>query len=920
MANSLAAAMQADVFDREKCSRLLSTRLQIVNLKALLREESLPVSGAKAVLVDRIVSHLSGLRQRQDAHAYNSLRARMLNMASPSSRASADATLMANGTPTSTSNYIVPSASRSQPVGPQLGPRMGGSTFSTPIRNASSPHTSSRPAGAHQAQSSSGRPSSASGSVGRVNGGGMVGSQAIMRFKNDPFYTFVEAQCSLIDVPNGQRQTTRNQFQLTSRAVDLLRSDARHRLYLVSGNTFAWAGQALLMDFPNAFSLTVNGNDVRITSRGIRKKPGTIPPVDVTAYCNKTATANNRFELFYTEESMKRLQLQIHLVQTKSIEELIEQVKKGRVIAKDSVIQRFRASADDDDGIELGSFDLSLRDSFSGMRIQTPCRSFNCKHNQCFDLLSWLSFNQSTPQWVCPICEVDIGTINAVGVDKYFEEILTTVSSSIDHVTVDPLGNWRLPGADNAPPPQANPAAPLNGGIPEIKSSPPPNDRVLPQVYAIDDSDDEPEQPTAPAVTTAPAAINTPVSPPFVAPQIRDRPSTPIISSSRGSANAPITIDLTSDTDEEDEAERPNKRARIEPTAVELDSSSSDAAPANHTRYVAPPQQNLTPTPQQIDSAQPQPLQRQPSNTTHSHLPSIANTFDRDLPLGSRETSHALGPGALRGGEQIANGRPWYLEPRSKYATASGQDTVNREVQLAYANDRVATSENGGNSSTEATRSVWTLGRTLPPFPNGPRVHQRSPPTSAHRMPLPLHRTTSRDDADLVSGQAASWLGLHARSQGRADRAADDGGLVGAHRDKEHTPSAVDTRSLPERPRPELVSPEQAPSRTAGATLPKSEVRPRANFDTLDWEGHASINGDSPAPSSRVAPLSGQAHGLPSTNGLPNGNGNGNGSSNGANSMPSTLANDNDPWQSLNSDMFDDDDTLSSQWSIPGPE
>jgi hypothetical protein len=47
---------------------------------------------------------------------------------------------------------------------------------------------------------------------------------------------------------------------------------------------------------------------------------------------------------------------------------------------------------------------LSLKCPLSTLRIELPCRSIACKHNQCFDATSYLQLQEQGPTWLCPIC------------------------------------------------------------------------------------------------------------------------------------------------------------------------------------------------------------------------------------------------------------------------------------------------------------------------------------------------------------------------------------------------------------------------------------------------------------------------------------------------------------------------------------
>jgi E3 SUMO-protein ligase PIAS1 len=107
------------------------------------------------------------------------------------------------------------------------------------------------------------------------------------------------------------------------------------------------------------------------------------------------------------------------------------------------------AKANDPD-IEVGSSVMSLKDPISTLRINTPCRSTVCTHNQCFDAESFLQLQEQAPTWTCPICNKTI-SYEALAVDQYVEQILSKVRNA-DQVTIQPNGDWST--EKDTPPPK----------------------------------------------------------------------------------------------------------------------------------------------------------------------------------------------------------------------------------------------------------------------------------------------------------------------------------------------------------------------------------------------------------------------------------------------------------------------------------
>ena len=55
--------------------------------------------------------------------------------------------------------------------------------------------------------------------------------------------------------------------------------------------------------------------------------------------------------------------------------------------------------------MEIVSDSVSLKCPLGLMRIREPCRGACCRHLQCFDLATFLTFAESTSRWECPVCD-----------------------------------------------------------------------------------------------------------------------------------------------------------------------------------------------------------------------------------------------------------------------------------------------------------------------------------------------------------------------------------------------------------------------------------------------------------------------------------------------------------------------------------
>ena len=112
----------------------------------------------------------------------------------------------------------------------------------------------------------------------------------------------------------------------------------------------------------------------------------------------------------------------VNLVKRHPVEELVGKLKSGRTITKEQVIRESRLlhsqeptlpiltvgflviTNSEDPEIVATSSIMSLKCPLSTLRIDVPCRSSVCSHNQCFDASSFLQLQEQAPTWTCPVC------------------------------------------------------------------------------------------------------------------------------------------------------------------------------------------------------------------------------------------------------------------------------------------------------------------------------------------------------------------------------------------------------------------------------------------------------------------------------------------------------------------------------------
>ncbi|KAH6684160.1 PINIT domain-containing protein [Halenospora varia] len=200
--------------------------------------------------------------------------------------------------------------------------------------------------------------------------------------------------------------------------------------------------------FPHQSELKVNGGEIKANLRGLKNKPGSTRPVDITKELRlKISNYVNTVEMTYAltqkaGEVSQRFYVALYAVKAIPVEDLASVLKVGKKITEKTVLEDMLNKSRDTDIVTTASV-LSLKCPLSTLRIDLPCRSISCRHNQCFDATSYLQLQEQGPTWLCPICN-NSAPFNNLMVDEYVLNILKSTSRSVDQVTIQPDGKWSL--------------------------------------------------------------------------------------------------------------------------------------------------------------------------------------------------------------------------------------------------------------------------------------------------------------------------------------------------------------------------------------------------------------------------------------------------------------------------------------------
>ncbi|KAJ6024503.1 hypothetical protein N7540_005300 [Penicillium herquei] len=269
-------------------------------------------------------------------------------------------------------------------------------------------------------------------------------------FKDSPFFTILAPLTPVVECKI--REQTRDSVELkvflSQTHVAELEKDPNLRV-MVYCTADSGLKQFTKSDiaFPHQVELKANLDEVKANLRGLKNKPGTTQPADVSSYLRRKVNYPNNIVMTYAL-TQKKFFVLANMVKQHPVEELVAQLKSRKLISKEQVLREMKNRAEDSDIVATSSI-MSLKCPLSTLRIQVPCRSVVCTHNQCFDASSFLQLQKQAPTWTCPVCAKST-SFESLQVDQYVDEILKSTESEVDQVVVEPNGDWSQPDNSNA--------------------------------------------------------------------------------------------------------------------------------------------------------------------------------------------------------------------------------------------------------------------------------------------------------------------------------------------------------------------------------------------------------------------------------------------------------------------------------------
>lgn len=140
---------------------------------------------------------------------------------------------------------------------------------------------------------------------------------------------------------NNNRHTVKNTVILNTAQVDQLATDPRLRclVYCSALDPLTAFNSQTEIAFPQQVELRVNNDPVSgLNLRGLKNRPGSTRPADITSQILKKAHYRNDVSLTYACTN-KEFAFLVQLVKTDTVEVLVEKLRRGDCIEKEAVIR-----------------------------------------------------------------------------------------------------------------------------------------------------------------------------------------------------------------------------------------------------------------------------------------------------------------------------------------------------------------------------------------------------------------------------------------------------------------------------------------------------------------------------------------------------------------------------------------------------
>ncbi|KAF8940295.1 SUMO ligase siz1 [Dissophora ornata] len=117
-----------------------------------------------------------------------------------------------------------------------------------------------------------------------------------------------------------------------------LKKGPEYQLMVFCGWADGPTNTPVLMEFPHVCEIKVNGKLLEANLRGMKNKPGTVSPANITRLCRLETGDSNKVEFIYAN-STKRYYASTHVVKKFSVESIVAEIERGKFLSKEKMLR-----------------------------------------------------------------------------------------------------------------------------------------------------------------------------------------------------------------------------------------------------------------------------------------------------------------------------------------------------------------------------------------------------------------------------------------------------------------------------------------------------------------------------------------------------------------------------------------------------
>ncbi|ONH65324.1 E3 SUMO-protein ligase SIZ1 [Cyberlindnera fabianii] len=543
-------------------------------------------------------------------------------------------------------------------------------------------------------------------------------------FRENPFFVLkklVTPHAGLCPKAPEGRGTGSLTFTLSDNDLHNLKNNRLSKLLLLCGAYDSYKPTTdVNIEFPSPIEIHFNGTHVKDNVKGIKGKPGTTKPANLTPYVRQ----KNDLNIIYAFSKSDYLVF-CYIVEEVPAEKILAKVLANPRTLMQTTLDTFNKNTNDedaDDEIEEMATRLSLKCPVSFTRMKYPVKSIHCNHLTCFDALSFIYLQEQASTWTCPICNNGV-RVKDLSLNEYVLDILKRTPEDCDTVEIELDGSWVPLFEDD------------DGNYHRRDGS-----------GTVKKGEDAGSTP----------AISGPATPIQVSIESDVSPTPPRAASHRKAS--PIVISLDSDDEEFDLdlADSPSNKSPGAPNSIALPQSAMNASSEPNSNQTAELNYPAAPSPMAGPQAQPvhaapektSPLVRQqptpPSSTLHLSSPSetmkrgppnMHPVAESSLPTGPQPQTTAPATATQPKTLSVSSPAP---APAPPVPTAASSILLQPRAALSGSSQQANTNAGPSHPQQNQTRSqtlATSPGLMNPPsqsFSNGPSPTIQSPSLGAN--------------------------------------------------------------------------------------------------------------------------------------------------------------------------------------------